>query len=115
MVLALALTLMMPAASVLAYDPIEGPCSASSDASSVCHEKSVDPNETLRKVSSLIAWIAGVAAVIIIIISGFMYVTSGGDPQKTASARSALIGAIVGLVVIVAAESILLFVLGKVG
>lgn len=103
------------------YDPFSQACTAQGGAgssSSACTPTSGDPisgkNGALRNATKIIAVIAGVAAVIIIIISGFEYITSGGDPQKAASARSALIGAVIGLVIIVAAQAIIVFVLSKV-
>jgi hypothetical protein len=48
-----------------------------------------------------------------IILGGLKYITSGGDAQKVASAKSALIYAIVGLVIVALAQAIVRFVLGK--
>lgn len=56
--------------------------------------------------------IVGVVAVIMIIIAGFKYVTSGGDGQKVASAKTALIYAVIGLIVAALAQMIVFFVLG---
>ena len=118
--LGLFMLLLMPATPALAYNPLAGACGAGSNTSSAC-DKSVNgsnpisgTNGVIRKVTSLIAVIAGIAAVIIIIIGGFQYVTSAGDPQKASSARNMILGALVGLVIIVAAQSILLFILSKV-
>lgn len=63
----------------------------------------------------MVAIIAGISAVIMIILSGFRYVTSGGDTQKIASAKNTLIGAIVGLVIIVVARGIIVLVLKSIG
>ena len=65
--------------------------------------------------SNIIAVIAGIVAVVVIILSGFRYVTSGGDTQKIASAKNTLIGAIVGLVIIVLARGIIVVVLKSIG
>lgn len=111
--------LVIPAGTAAAYDPLSDACQAGGDAtsSSACngtHGVVGDPNQTLRKVTSIIALIAGIAAVIMIIISGLFFVLSNGDAQKAATARTSLIGAIVGLVIIVAAQSLILFILRKV-
>ena len=115
-----ALLCLIAPASAAAYNPLHDACSntQASDATA-CNvgNGSKDPiggpNGALKRVSLVIAVVAGIAAVIIIVIGGLEYVMSGGDAQKTASARSAIIGAAVGLVIIVAAESILLFVVSK--
>jgi hypothetical protein len=63
--------------------------------------------------TQIIAIFVGVAAVIVIIVSGLRFVTSSGDPSAVASARQALIYAIVGLVVAAAAQAIVSLVLVK--
>ncbi len=72
------------------------------------------PDGLLLKISGILALIAGISAIIVIIISGMSFITSGGDPAKAQKARGTLIGALVGLVVIVLAESIIGFVLSRV-
>jgi len=54
--------------------------------------------------------ILGGIAILVITIAGFRYITSAGDPQKAASAKSTIIYAIIGLMVAVAAEAIVAFV-----
>ena len=63
--------------------------------------------------SYIISIIAGVAAVIMIVIGGVRFMVSGGDPSSVASARSSIIFAVVGLIVIVASEALFLFVINK--
>lgn len=57
---------------------------------------------------------AGIVAVGLIIFSGFMYVTSTGDPGKAIKAKNAIIYSIVGLVVVMLAFAITKFVIGGV-
>lgn len=58
--------------------------------------------------------VAGGIAVLIITISAFRYVVSQGDPQSTAKAKNAIIGAVIGLVVSILAVGIVTFVLGHI-
>lgn len=51
--------------------------------------------------------IAGFVTVIIIIVSGIQFVTSGGNPEAVAAARGRLTFAIIGFVIIVLAYAIL--------
>ncbi len=111
---------MVPAtASAANYNPFSSACSPAtgSNSSSACSVNGKDPvtgvNGVLRKVTTIIAFIAGVAAVIVVVIGGFEYITSNGDPQKAASARKAIIGACIGIVIIVVAQSLVIFVLLK--
>lgn len=57
--------------------------------------------------------IAGVISVLMIIVGGFMFVTSGGNPQNATKARETIIYAVVGLVVSLFAEILVAFILGK--
>jgi hypothetical protein len=46
-----------------------------------------------------------------IVLSGFKYITSGGDANKVSSAKSSLVYAIIGLVIVVLAQVIVHFVI----
>ena len=54
---------------------------------------------------------ATIVAVIVIVIAGFMYTTSQGDPNKVARAKNAILYAIVGLIIVLAAVAIVNFIL----
>jgi hypothetical protein len=69
-------------------------------------------------VSAIIDWLlvlAGALAVIAIIYSGLMYITSGGDTAKAENAKKNLIWAIIGVVVIALALVIVNTVVNVVG
>lgn len=74
----------------------------------------VSINSVITVVLNLLSAIIGVVAVIMIMLSGFKYVTSGGDASKTANAKNTLMYAIVGLVVVALSQAIVKFVLAKV-
>jgi hypothetical protein len=57
---------------------------------------------------------AGALAVIIIIVAGFLYVTSNGNPSQVTRAKNAIIAAVVGLVFVLGAFAITMMVLGGV-
>lgn len=57
--------------------------------------------------------IAGAAAVIFIIIGGFQYLMSNGDPGETKKARYTIIYSLVGLVFIIMAFAIVQLILGR--
>ena len=58
--------------------------------------------------------VVGVIAVIMIIIGGLRYITSGGDSNNTKGAKDTILYAIIGLVVVAMAQVIVKFVLNKV-
>lgn len=58
-------------------------------------------------------FIAGVTAVIVIIIAGIQYATSTGDSSRIGKAKNAILYAIVGLVIILSAFVITGFISGR--
>jgi drug/metabolite transporter (DMT)-like permease len=72
------------------------------------------PNGTLQKVTNIISYLTGIAAVIMLVIGGLMYVLSNGDSSKISAAKTTVIYALVGLVVIVFARAIILFFINRV-
>jgi ABC-type Fe3+ transport system permease subunit len=72
--------------------------------------------EDLAKNSiNALLFIAGIACVIVIIIGGFMYIVSAGNPDRTKTAKDAILYAIIGLVISLGAFAIVNFVLGGIG
>jgi hypothetical protein len=69
---------------------------------------------TLNVIINIVATIAGVAAVLIIVIAGFTYTTAGGSADETKNARNRIIYASVGLVVIMFSWTIAHFILTQV-
>jgi hypothetical protein len=67
----------------------------------------------ILNIANIIAYIAGAAAVIILLISGLRFITSSGDTEKVRSARVTATGALIGLAVIVLAKVLIDFVLNK--
>lgn len=116
----MSLMLLVPS-SVHAFDPFSKACEGSEDAknSSLCKEKAaVDPdpiygpNGIINKIANIIAVVAGLAAVIIIMLSGLKMIMSNGDSKKLSDSRNAIIYASIGLVVIAMARVIVGFIVG---
>ncbi len=93
--------------------------------STVCQEKtSRDPltgnNGLLIKIANIIAYVAGAAAVIMILIGSIRFITSGSDISTQSrtdtdveSARNTIVNALIGLAVIILARTIINFVVLK--
>ena len=64
-------------------------------------------------VVNVLSVIVGVVAVIMIIVGGFRYITSAGNPEGAKSARNTILYAIIGLVIVALAQLIVHFVLNK--
>jgi hypothetical protein len=95
-------------------------CSGKAASSTLCQDQGATGNPltgengVILTATKIISVIAGVAAVIVIMISGFRFITAGGDPGEAAKARHGLLYALAGLVVIVLAQSIIGFVLSRI-
>lgn len=93
-------------------------CTGDAADSAVCKDKTTKNPLTgsdglLVKITNIIAFIAGAAAIIVIIVSAIRYITSGGDSAKVGNAKAALINAAIGVLVIVLARSLIVYVLNK--
>lgn len=71
-------------------------------------------NEIITTIINIFSLVVGVVAVIMIIIGGFRYITSGGDSGNVSAAKNTILYAIIGLVVVALAQFIVRFVLARV-
>lgn len=69
--------------------------------------------DVMKAIINVLLVLAGIAAVIVIIVAGIQMATSQGDPGKVAKAKNAILYAIIGLVVAVGAFMIVNFVIGN--
>jgi hypothetical protein len=101
------------------FDPLSKTCeSGQIDGSGqeIC-DKSANPTDPTSNdnglfvtAANVLSIIAGVIAVVIIIISGIKMMLSGGDPGKITSSRNAIIYTVVGLFVVIASRTIVVFI-----
>ena len=89
--------------------------------SPICSDRNTTSNPVNQKIkvaADIVALITGSVAVIMIIISGFTFITAGGsisgqrssDTNRLKTARATLTSAIIGLVIIALAWTIISFV-----
>lgn len=62
----------------------------------------------------LVFGIAGALAVLFIVISGFRYIISSGEPQAMTKAKNGIIYSVMGLAICILAEVIVTFVVGQI-
>lgn len=65
----------------------------------------------IKAAVEILSIVIGFAAVIMVLVSGFKYITSGGDSGKVSSAKSTLVYALVGVAVAALAQTLIHFVL----
>ena len=79
-----------------------------------CPQASTDNFQTLlSNVINIFTVVVGIIAVIMIIVGGLRYITSGGESSKVGGAKTTIIYALVGLVVVALAQLLVHFVLSQ--
>ncbi|HSX46179.1 MAG TPA: pilin [Candidatus Saccharimonadia bacterium] len=74
-----------------------------------CDDKGVQ--KVIHAAVNILSLVVGALAVIMIILAGFKYITSGGEQQAVANAKSTLVYALVGVAVAALAQILVHFVL----
>ncbi len=87
------------------------PCAASGSNNSPGQDEIAN---IAKVVVNIISLITGIAAVIMIVVAGVKFVTSGGESSAVSSAKNTLVYAIIGLVIVALAQLIVHFVLNAV-
>jgi Type IV secretion system pilin len=72
-----------------------------------------DPNIVLQNGLNIAYFVAGLGAVLVIVIAGFMLTAGGSDPATLTKAKNSILFAVIGLVVIIMAAVITQFLLGR--
>jgi cytochrome bd-type quinol oxidase subunit 1 len=70
-------------------------------------------SDNIQNIFHIVVGTLAAVAVLIIVISALNIVTAGGDSTKVAKARSAILYALVGLIIVIIAEAIVALVAGK--
>lgn len=116
--------LAMPALAQNAQDQINnGLCTGTSlqftttPSSGACNSSGQDATDQINKivktVINLLSAVVGIVAVIMIIVGGFRYITSGGNDTSVTAAKNTILYAIIGLVIVALAQVMVRFTLSK--
>ncbi len=76
--------------------------------------KGGDLIDTVKHVIQTALGFLGIIAVVIIMLGGFKWMTSGGDPTKTKDAKNLIFAGIVGLIIVLSAYAIATFVINQI-
>lgn len=82
-----------------------------------CNDKSKGEDKiqsTLQSIINILTAIVGIAAVVLIIVSGLRFITANGDSGSINQARNGIIYAVVGLIIVSLAQAIVRFVLSRI-
>ena len=118
----IAAPVLVPVGVSAAPDIRTGLCAGANLSASSAANCNVETNSTeanhkiddiITAVINIFSLVVGVVAVIMIIIGGLKYITSGGDSGNITGAKNTILYAIIGLVVVALAQFIVKFVIGK--
>lgn len=115
-VAASALATTQPPSNILAASSLKGEaCNGLKqiDSDQGCGKGSNAFYGVIKTVVNLISYIAGIIAVIMVMVAGVKYMTSGGDSNGVASAKTTLIYAIIGIAVVALAQFLVQVVLSE--
>lgn len=100
--------------AIVSADTAKETVCAALDAGNDCTKNptgSVNINSVIATVINILSFVTAVVAVVMIIVAGFRYITAAGDSSKLTGAKNTLIYAIIGLVIVALAQTIVKFVL----
>lgn len=83
------------------------PCNASTNNSAA------ELEDLIKTIINVMSAVVGAISVIMIMIGGFRYITSGGDSNNVSGAKNTILYAIVGLIIVALAQVIVQFVLQR--
>lgn len=70
-------------------------------------------NGVFKTITNVLLYIIGAIAVIMLIIGGIRYITSGGDSTQVTNAKNTILYAVVGIVIAILAYAVVNFVIGS--
>lgn len=117
-VLMFAIVMLLAPMHAKAEDPISPVCEGNNAISAACQARTKEnpllgPSGIITKVIQILALVTGVISVLVIMIGGFRYIISTGDPAKVNSAKDTILYALIGLAIAVLAQGIVAFVLRR--
>ena len=72
-----------------------------------------DTDAQIQEILSIVFGLAGAIALLVIVVSGFRYILSAGEPERINKAKNGVIYALIGLILVITAQAIVAFVGGR--
>lgn len=108
-----AVDVVKPACDNVSNGGTPGVCKDNTEGQNATNTLLFGPDGLGTKIVNVLSLIVAIAAIIVIMISAVRFIVSSGDPSNVAAARTAIIGAVVGLVVVALAQVTVQFVLSR--
>ena len=67
--------------------------------------------QLITRISNILLLLVGLVAVLFIIIGGFQYITSAGNPENVSKAKNTILYAIIGIIVTLLSYAIVKFII----
>jgi hypothetical protein len=87
-------------------------CNGSS--AKICKTNATSLSGVIKGVINTLLFVAGMIAVLMIVIGGLRYITSDGDSSRASQAKNTILYALIGLIVAVSSYAIVNFVLDRI-
>lgn len=71
-------------------------------------------NKVVNTIIDVFSWVVGIVAVIMVIFGGFRYITAAGDSTKTKTAKDTILYALIGIIIVALAQTIVKYVISLV-
>lgn len=105
--------LAQPSAMAAPGDILGGTACNTSSGAEICGGTGDGIFGVIKTIIEVLLIAAGIIAVIMIIVGGIRYVTSGGDQNSVKAAKDTVLYSVIGLVITILAFAIVRFVIGK--
>lgn len=69
--------------------------------------------QLIKRIVDIMLFLIGAISVLMVVVGGIRYVTSGGDPQQVKAAKDTVLYAVIGLVIAILAYAIVSFVVNQ--
>lgn len=89
----------------------QDPCRHSPNSAICQNQNPVKMEDLVKKGLNILTWVAGILAILMIIYAGYLLVRSANDTNKVTTAKNIILYSVVGLIVVVAANAIVSFVI----
>lgn len=105
---------VMPLAGAATFD-VNCTSIKAQNESAVCNSRTSDDplagsDGLIIRIANIIAFVAGAAAIIMILVGSIQFITAGGDASNAKNARNTVLYALIGLAIVLLARSIVIFV-----
>ena len=74
-----------------------------------------DLTKIIGQIVKIVISLLGLVAAVIIIVGGFMWMTSGGEEEKITKAKKLMINGLIGLILVILAYAIATFIINQLG